>query len=231
MINKVEKMNEQIFQDSERREKLKLRMEIVISEMFDEQLKNEIQPYQEEIFNYLNKNGNFDLVDDKLKLEYFIRTYYKILSKKDVTLKEYISLQSLSRTSKNAVTEEIQKLYEEYKNILISAVMEKCVEQGVRSLDNDTINKVAAELFELHKIRQLYNNITTPIYKELGIAYSEEKHGPLTNAIESLLYLQLNTNLDIIHYLQSNTNLDLTHYVKNKKLNRKMKENLLKYSF
>ncbi len=134
---------------------------------------------------------------------------------------EYILLQSLSRTSENEATEEIQRQYEEAKNILISAATKKCIEQGGTETDNDSINEIVDELIEQYKtgtldeavfnlIYEKYKNksekVKTEICKSLGIdTYEEIKStcNPLVNAISTIIYLQSNTELGLNPHLRS----------------------------
>ena len=205
--------------EEERREKLKSAMEEIICEKFSNKDLCEIQRYKKEIFDYLVRNGNLDLTDNTSKLEIFIKICYRILSKKDVSLNEYVLLQSLSRTSKNEVAEKIQRQYKEAKDIVISVATEKCIEQGETTLDDDSINKAIDELIEQYKTGNLdeigfgaiyekykdeSNRVKALICKSLGFASFEELEGnnSLTNAISTIIYLESNTDLGLDSHLR-----------------------------
>ena len=216
-----QKRIEEELQDAERREILKLRMEEVICKMFSDKDLVEIQPYKEAIFIYLNNNGNFDIIYDISKLQSFVRIYYRILSKKNVALSEYILLQSLSRTPKNEVTEKIQRQFDEAKDILISAATKKCMEQGGTATDNDSINEIIDELIEQYKTGDLGETIFNQIYEKyknksekvkavickiLCIDSFEEIKSTcnsLANAISTIIYLKSNTDLNLNAHLIS----------------------------
>ncbi len=205
--------------EEERRKKLKSEMEEIICEKFSDKDLSEIQHYKKEIFDYLVLNGNLDLTDNTSKLEIFIKTCYRILSKKDVSLNEYVLLQSLSRTSKNEVAEEIQRQYKEAKDIVISVATEKCIEQGETTLDDDSINKTVDELVEQYKTGNLdeigfnavyekykdeSNEVKALICKSLGFTSFEEleSNNSLTNAIATIIYLESNTDLGLNSHLR-----------------------------
>lgn len=98
-----QKRIEEELEKARREQNLRLKMEEVICKRFSNNL-TEIQPYKEEIFSYLKDNGKFDLIGEPSKLASFIWSYYRVLSGKDVSLDEYISLQSYSRTFENEIT-------------------------------------------------------------------------------------------------------------------------------
>ena len=208
--------------EEKRREKLKSDMEEIICEKFSDKDLGEIQRYKREIFDYLDCNGNFELINNASKLEIFIKIYYKILSKKDVTLSEYVLLQSLSRTSNNEVAEEIRRQYKEAKDIVISVATKKCVEQGETILEEDSTNKIVDEFIEQYKNRNLeeigFNSIYEKykdksneakalICKTLGFTSFEEikseSNNLLINAIATIIYLESNTDLDLNSHLKS----------------------------
>ena len=166
---------------------LKEKTNKVICDNYNNENLQEILPYKEAIYNYLNELGNNDLLkDNNQNLLLLVSIYYKYLKNKTISLKDLIYAQSQTTDNNNFITNEIIRRYNASKNILVTVAKSNLG----NNTDNNEINKMISMILNEFKTT---NN-------------QESFNDVLRQAIVTMTYLQSNTNLYLTPYLEEEKN-------------------------
>ena len=126
----------------------------------------------------------------------FIKLYYKTLKKENLLISSLVYMQSLSRTEKNIVVDEIEQRYNISKGTLISYATQECIKKYGVSDDEDLINEIVLDTINKIKNSNLENKSIKD--KDEGIIDSYL----INEAVKTIIYINEKTNLKLNPYLR-----------------------------
>lgn len=173
----------------ERLQNIKFKMEKIICDNYLGHKLNNIQLYKDAIYSYIVSNGKKDLENNENDLLSFINIYYKKLKHEEISITELIILQNMLGNQENEIANDIKRIYNNSKEILIDIATKR-----VGTIGEDEINMMVDKLIEEHKKNTFY-------IKRDSLNNLEELN--LAKSIATVLYLQDNTNLDLNPHLPS----------------------------
>ena len=173
------------------RRELRLKTESLICNIFNHEELIEVQKYKEGIAVYIEQNAKFYLISNEGSLSDFIKLYYKTLKKENLLISSLVYMQSLSRTEKNIVVDEIEQRYNISKGTLISYATQECIKKYGVSDDEDLINEIVLDTINKIKNSNLENKSIKD--KDEGIIDSYL----INEAVKTIIYINEKTNLKL----------------------------------
>ena len=194
-IQRQKKIETELEEQKNRRE-LRLKTESLICKIFNHEELIEVQKYKEGIAVYIEQNAKFYLISNEGSLSDFIKLYYKTLKKENLLISSLVYMQSLSRTEKNIVVDEIEQRYNISKGTLISYATQECIKKYGVSDDEDLINEIVLDTINKIKNSNLENKSIKD--KDEGIIDSYL----INEAVKTIIYINEKTNLKLNPYLR-----------------------------
>ena len=183
-------------EEQKNRRELRLKTESLICKIFNHEELIEVQKYKEGIAVYIEQNAKFYLISNEGSLSDFIKLYYKTLKKENLLISSLVYMQSLSRTEKNIVVDEIEQRYNISKGTLISYATQECIKKYGVSDDEDLINEIVLDTINKIKNSNLENKSIKD--KDEGIIDSYL----INEAVKTIIYINEKTNLKLNPYLR-----------------------------
>ena len=183
-------------EEQKNRRELRLKTESLICKIFNHEELIEVQKYKEGIAAYIEQNAKFYLISNEGSLSDFIKLYYKTLKKENLLISSLVYMQSLSRTEKNIVVDEIEQRYNISKGTLISYATQECIKKYGVSDDEDLINEIVLDTINKIKNSNLENKSIKD--KDEGIIDSYL----INEAVKTIIYINEKTNLKLNPYLR-----------------------------